>query len=151
MSKDRKLFIIAVVTSAAIIGYLIYYYERALHEQKVALRVERTEKFGVKRKEYTEVDIRAMIKKLATYQGDSIIINAKGELVSLDGQIQSVLQQMYMVEANIEPIEQEAETYDLPVPYLVYRTGINYYIAQYGDKNLKKADSKKSADSTIVK
>ncbi len=146
MPKDRKLLIIAVVTSAAIISYLIYYYEQALLEQKAILRAE---KVNVKKKEYTEDDVRAMIKKLPTYQGDSIVINAKNELVSMNGLIQSVINQMYVVPANLEPLEQEAQTYNLPVPYLVYRTGITYYIAQYGDKNLKKEDSTKSADSSI--
>lgn len=148
MSKDRKLLIIAVVTSAAIISYLVYYYEKALHEQKLSLRAGKS---SVNKKEYTEDEVRALIKKLPSYQGDSLIINPRGELVSMDARIQSVLHQMYVVDANIEPIEQEAETYNLPVPYLIYRTGIAYYIDQYGDKNLKKADSTKPADSTIVK
>jgi hypothetical protein len=93
----------------------------------------------------TPQEIRNMIKKLPDYQGDSLLIDDEGRITSLDGLIQSVLIQVYVVDANVEGIKNEVKATGLPEPYLVYKVGIGWYIAQYGAKSKPKPDSVKSS------
>ncbi|MBS1554592.1 MAG: hypothetical protein JSU09_06680 [Bacteroidetes bacterium] len=90
---------------------------------------------------YTAEEIRKMIKALPTYQGDSLIINAKGEIVSLDGLIESFISQVYAVPANSTGITRESEKTGFPEPFLAYRTAIGWYIETHGTNARQQNDS----------
>ena len=93
------------------------------------------------RKIYSVKDIKDMIKKLPNYQGDSITIDSYGKLTSLNGLIQSTLNQVYSVSANIEAVKNEAKITGLPEPFLVYKIGIEWYLEQHGNKTKSQTDS----------
>ncbi len=90
---------------------------------------------------YIMEDIKQMITRLPDYQGDSVVIDEDGKLRSSDALIQSVIDQMYIVDTNINGIRKEAMLTDLPEPYLVYKTAIKYYIKEHGRKVPNKADT----------
>jgi hypothetical protein len=141
MSKDRKIIILIIIASIATVTYLIYHYEQKISSYKALSESNYT---PVSQSTYSDEEIRSLIKKLPTYQGDSITIDERGKLVSKDQLIQSVIEQMYIVPANLEGIRQSAKAMGRPEQYYVYKTAIEYFIAQYGDR-------KKAEDSLKVK
>lgn len=133
----KKLLILTTVVFVISTSIIVLHYE-----------TDSSPKFiGDKPKTYAIQEIRNMIKELPDYQGDSILIDEDGKLTSLDGLIQSTLEQVYVVDANLVGVKSEAKASGLPEPYLVYKTGIKWYIGQYGKKLEKNPDTLKSKRS----
>lgn len=129
MTKEKKLlFFIASIT----ILVFVYIFIKFEYEKE---RVKVTPDF--EEKEYSADEVREMIKASADYQGDSLYINWRGRLVSMDHLMQSIIEQMYEVEANLGPIKGHSRQTNEPVPYLVYIQAAYYYKQQAGDKSAR--------------
>ncbi len=135
MTKEKKIYLSIIFFEAIAILFIILSYESYIDASEGAMLV---------RKKYTPDEVTIMIKKLPTYQGDSLIIDKNGVLSSTDGLIQSVIDQMYLVPANLASIRSEATAKSVPEPYVVYQLAIQYYIAQYGDKTKKNGTQSES-------
>lgn len=133
MKAEKK--ILLVVVLASLIGQLftILYYEQKLNKMAELASLSTT--LGAV---YTNESVIALIRSDSLYQGDSIWIDKKNRIRSNDTEINSTIDQMYVVEANFNGINYEAATKNLPVPFVVYKTAVGYYLDIYKNKNKQK-------------
>ncbi len=135
MSTDRKLLILVTIALLMVICFFVLILADSKKTEAAQTSTDPIKvTTDIEKKEYSAAEVRQLIKGLPEYQGDSLLIAPDGKLVSMDGKIQSVIDQIYLVPANIENCRGQSARYRLPVPYYVYRLAIGYYINQYGDK-----------------
>jgi hypothetical protein len=86
-------------------------------------------------KTYTTQQVLKQIKSLANYQGDSIMVYKSGRISSQNELIQSYIDQMYIVPANLSYIQNNAKMQGDTEGYWVYKMAIHYYIQAHPEKN----------------
>jgi hypothetical protein len=84
---------------------------------------------------YTTQQTLKQIKSLENYQGDSIMVYKSGRISSQNQLIQSYIDQMYIVPANLSYIQNNAKMQGDTEGYWVYKMAIHYYIQAHPEKN----------------
>lgn len=131
MLKERFLVSIIIVSLIFALIFTINKYETQILQNQFSVRD------GVKTS-FTSSEIIEMIKKLPTYQGDSIIIFDNGTIKSMNAEINGGLSWNLSDKQTRLYLEEIAKSENLPLAYVVYRHVIPYYIQQQKQKENKK-------------
>ncbi|MCU0436606.1 MAG: hypothetical protein MUC49_01745 [Raineya sp.] len=85
---------------------------------------------GVKTK-YTQKEVISMIKKLPTYQGDSIVVFDNGHIKSFLEALNGGLAHAQADPPTKQYLEGLAKSENLPFAFVVYRHVVPYYIEEH--------------------
>jgi hypothetical protein len=130
MIKERIIVSIVIFSLLlALIGTIHSYENRILKEQFSVVD-------GVKTK-YTQKEVIDMIKKLPTYQGDSIIIFDNGHIKSFLEALNGGLAHAQSDPPTKQYLESLAKSENLPFAFVVYRHVVPYYIQEHVNNKKK--------------
>ena len=128
MKKERLIWLLLIIALFAWNFYTINKYENEILERSF-LVVN-----GIERKQYTAAEVKEMIKNLPEYQGDEMKIYEDGRITSSIPELDGGLNNAYNDPKALNYLKQKALRENLPLPFVVYRHVVPYYVRQHGDK-----------------
>lgn len=138
MKREKKNLLIVVLAAASLQLFTVLHYEQKLN---AVFELAAAGSVGTGMPTANSDSAIALIKRDSLYQGDSIWIDEENRVRSSNKDINSTIEQMYVVEANLKDITARASRDKLPVHYVVYKTAIGHYLTIYKQKPVEQQTS----------
>lgn len=131
MKVAIKTYLFTVGALLLLIGLIIYRYEKLLAKTPAGPGLERVAGGAPAMRHFTAAEMITLIKNSKAYLGDSITILDNGQVHSNNYKFQGTINAVVNSRANMDIVQSQTGSNNLPIQYNIYVLAAQYYRDQY--------------------